>query len=644
MALDLLAPQGSQDALRQNYIHQLKQTIGAYHPANIFIGEALQNALDAIRMVKSGPKSLKVEIDFTERRVTVRDSGRGFPNKPALLFLGGGDKLELRLAGMVGVGLKVVLFSSRDFCIRARDAQGKLRVDIRDAYRFSETDPPELVLPGGGDLLPEDPEDYFPAGTGTELSYTFPPKPEDRDGVPEQYLRDVLERCLRDIRPPNYEKSLDNAVEKGFPNRLSALIASDLRRFTYVGMTTAIPELADLEIDVAVKASESSLGPAAPYADGVYDFTFQVKPTYLTVEDTLNWAKPKKPVVRRDALGDGGANLTKQDMAFNVLRFTTPDEYKALLVNARGTFTADLDRYERLLFPKLESVVLTIGRIPHFNEFLPGGSQRVISSRGVVTGHQIAIESGRNQQYVRCFDIVLNVDGDLNYGKTHLTDTHLVANVKRFVNDAFAATISNAAQNLVGKIKTGDTTKAQFWSRDDLGVEPLSQKKVPNDENDVIALFFELTGMGYFQEFVWYGLSSMDPYDGRALLLIGDDSEKERLRNSPSDSDLKKIEFKMRGVSIARDFDREEKRVDEVDLVICYEIGGAPPVNSFQVVDFEESTLYQEGKPIPTGVKHVLYDTQSSYEVPMLALQDFIIETFPPDQPPDIPAEVIDSD
>ena len=92
------------------------------------------------------------------------------------------------------------------------------------------------------------------------------------------------------------------------------------------------------------------------------------------------------------------------------------------------------------------------------------------------------------------------------------------------------------------------------------------------------------------------------------------------------------------------DVDREEKRVDEVDLVICYEIGGTPPVNSFQVVDTENSTLYRDGKPILAGVKHVLYDTQSSFEVPMLNLQDFIAETFPPDLPPNIPDDVVDTD
>src|SRR4051794_16387373 len=107
MPLDLLTPLGATEQLRRNYIHQLRQTINAYLPAYIFVGEALQNALDAIRRT-DGQTSHKIQItmDFNDRRVTIRDTGRGFPDQPALLFLGDGDKKGRGLAGMVGVGLK----------------------------------------------------------------------------------------------------------------------------------------------------------------------------------------------------------------------------------------------------------------------------------------------------------------------------------------------------------------------------------------------------------------------------------------------------------------------------------------------------------------------------------------------------------
>ena len=54
VTMDLLTPLGAEQQMRQNYIHQLNETVGAYSPTYIFIGEALQNALDAVREVGSG--------------------------------------------------------------------------------------------------------------------------------------------------------------------------------------------------------------------------------------------------------------------------------------------------------------------------------------------------------------------------------------------------------------------------------------------------------------------------------------------------------------------------------------------------------------------------------------------------------------
>jgi len=78
VTMDLLAPLGAEQQLRENYVHQLRRTIDAYLPTYIFIGEALQNALDAVREVGSGEMKISVTLDFDARRVTVRDTGIGF--------------------------------------------------------------------------------------------------------------------------------------------------------------------------------------------------------------------------------------------------------------------------------------------------------------------------------------------------------------------------------------------------------------------------------------------------------------------------------------------------------------------------------------------------------------------------------------
>lgn len=637
MPLDLLAPLGAAELLRLNYIHQLRQTINAYLPSYIFVGEALQNALDAVRDGGPGNHRIEVVMDFDARSVSVRDSGPGFPDKPNLLFLGGGEKQGRRLAGMVGVGLKVVLFSSERFSLRSTNADKSLKVEIEGAHRYGDSPPPTITLPDPTHL-PVDPAPAITTGTGTIMEYRFPAGTGNTAGVPEQYLRDVLDDSFTGATP-DFHESLDNAVaKKEFPSRLAALIASHLRRFLYLGSTVERDEFGKLTVEVTVKGSAGSLGPLADLADGKSAVTFEVPPRYFTVDTSLGWATPPKPVLQSNPLGDGGSNLTKTKLGFNRTVYSSPDEFKLLLTNARGRVSPQFSEYETKLFPKLESVTVTIGRIPQFNAYLPGGSQRVISSRGVVTQHSIEISSGQNQQYVRCVDLVVEVDADLNYGKTLLTDMHLVSNVRRFINDAYGATLQNAARNYVGTIRTATPDPVPFWGRARLtDAGTLTAATVPYDENDVIALCFELCGRGVIDWIRWFGLSSWDRYDARAVLKR--ESDRDDLLDDPRETDLRVVEFKLRGASIARDFDRDEKVISDVDLVICYEIG-ASPIDAFQVVPWDNSTLHQNGvEPYP-GVDSVLLDTVSGQEVQILALTNLLepdIVEDPPTLPDDVP-------
>ena len=641
MPLDLLSPLGAEEQLRQNYIHQLRQTINAYLPAYIFVGEALQNALDAVRDGGAGNHQIKVRMDFDERTVSVRDSGPGFPDKPGLLFLGGGEKQGRGLAGMVGVGLKVILFSSDEFTLQATNDDKSLRVDITDAHRYSEKPPPSLALPDSSQL-PVDSDPAIATGTGTLVEYRFPRNPSSGPGIPERYLRDVKDDCFAGTTP-KFSEALANAVKKGtYPSRLAALIASHLRRFSYVGSTVARPEFSRLTIEVTIRGSVQALGDLADLADGKTEVTFKVSPTYHTVADALSWAPAPKPVPQALPLGDGGTNLSRTALGFNRTEYSTHDELELLLVNARGRKSDQLEVFHEKLFPKLNSVTLTIGRIPQFDKYCPGGSRRVISARGVVTQHRLEVLSGQNQQYVRCFDAVVDVDADLNYGKTLLTDMHLVSNVQKFINEAYRLTIQNACRNYVGTQRTDDRRPSPFWSRERLDDHdgPLTIATVPYDENDVIALFFELAGRGIAKDFLWFGLSSYDTYDGRAVIRRQFD-EPDPLMN-PQETDLKTVEFKLRGASIARDFDRDEKSIDNVDLIICYELGKSP-VAVYQIVDWENSTAARNGvEPFPF-VRAVLFDSVTGREVQMLALQDVL----DPDivaEPPELPEDVRDSE
>src|SRR5580658_4775355 len=233
MSRDLLNP----TAFQANYMHQLRQTINAYSPAHIVLGEGLQNAIDEVAEAPGARHTIEVDLDFDERSVLIRDSGRGFPNNPDLLYLGGGTKYGKRLGGLVGVGLKVVLFSSSSFRLRSRPAQAgsaPFAVEITDAYRFDDDlTPPTLTVPDSfaGDASPLD-------TSGTELSCRFPSTGDG--GVMSSWSRLLLEVCLPGGIDSPFGKTLESGRDQGmFPNRLAGLLAAYLRRYTYAGNVRA---------------------------------------------------------------------------------------------------------------------------------------------------------------------------------------------------------------------------------------------------------------------------------------------------------------------------------------------------------------------------------------------------------------------
>ena len=160
---------------------------------------------------------------------------------------------------MVGVGLKVVLFSSDEFTLQATNADKSLRVAFADAHRYSEESPPDLGLPDPSQL-PLDPNPAIAIGTGTLVEYRFPQGPDGGPGIPELYLRDVKDGCFAGTTPDFSDAITDAAKADIYPSRLAALIASHLRRFSYLGSTVARREFSRLTIEVTVKGSGVSPG------------------------------------------------------------------------------------------------------------------------------------------------------------------------------------------------------------------------------------------------------------------------------------------------------------------------------------------------------------------------------------------------
>jgi hypothetical protein len=616
IAVDLLNPP---DAFRENYLHQLQQTIDAYSIPLRVLGEPLQNAIDAAEETASEKGHIRVSIDFDKSVISVADNGPGFPQNPSLLFLGGTGKLGKPQRGRVGVGIKVTIYSSKHFTLRARTADGAWRIEIKGANKFQEIK--QLPIE-----TTEDPKPLEQPGTLVE--YALPP----------ELVRAMVSEIVQSSLPEGSEGGFGKTIQlpkSPYPSAFAALLTAFLRRYTYLGDVLPLIDKKRVKKDLTVEIAIHCSDPASAFGPGVGALfgkpgtqAFTVPAAYLTAAETVTWAPKgfKKPEIYNDTLGDGGNKLERTD-GFNHLIITTPEEYKALLVNKRGRInTSHLPEYEKLLFPKINGIVLTIGRIPDFDTYLPGGSARLISANGVVTAHDVNPVSGRNQEYVRCLDLTIDVDAELNYGKTQLTDMQLVNRIRRFVNDAYAAVLQNAAGNWVGKMPAPEEEEEQIHvQRPELGVEALIQRKEPACENDVIALFFELAGRGYFPDYQIFGLSSYDRYDGKAAILREAD-EPEKVFNPQDDSKLRNIEFKLHAGEVIRDFERGQKYANEIALVIAWQEGETDS-KEYKIYDVQHSEAYKASpKRVFPRVTKYIYDAKQGTEVQIVLLQQVVGE------------------
>jgi hypothetical protein len=622
--VDLLNPA---DFFRANYVHQLRQTIAAYSASMITLGEALQNAIDAVcQQPRPQVGMISVKVDFDEETVIVRDNGVGFPPDLPLLYLGGSLKKGQKTKGQIGVGIKVTMFSSEYFCVRSNTEEQAWKVEINDAYKFENLQ--SLPVP---DPLPKDLDPL--ESRGTEVIYRFP-KADEGESYLDHFVTEVLNTCLPRNMDSEFGKTV-TTLPTGFPSPFSAMLASFLRRYSYVGDVLAAlnrqhryPD-GRLQIEVIIRCSnpEEHFGHEAGTLFGdERTQAFLVEPSYLCVHDTLEWVPEgkKAPRIFEDKLGRGGTNLQRTD-GFNVLLFNSPEDYESLLVNKRGQLPPNIDKYQKQLFPGINGILLTIGRIPEFERYLPGGSRRVISCNGVVTSHDIDLTRGRNQEYVRCFDLVIDLDAELNYGKTQLTNMHLVKWVRDYINEAYVRVIQNAAGAWVGRIpSSGDEDTEVFVGRENLGLPDYISRKVPRDENDVIGLFFEMAGRGLFPGYRVFGLSQKARYDGKAAILREVDDE--TVLEPTDDTKLRVIEFKLLVKEVIRDFERDQKDARDIDLVIAWDLGEYER-GDYAIYDIDQSSAYQDSpKRVFPRVTKYIYDSRQGSEVQVLLLKEVVAE------------------
>ena len=142
---------------------------------------------------------------------------------------------------------------------------------------------------------------------------------------------------------------------------------------------------------------------------------------------------------------------------------------------------------------------------------------------------------------------------------------------------------------------------------------------MPRDENDVIALFFELIGRGYIQGYQSFGLSQRDQYDGR--FLIHRSGDKKPPKEPQDDRQLSAIEFKITASQLIQDLERENKDPTELKLLIAWDEGSSNS-DQFGFADIEHSAYFPER--VYNGVTRYIQNTKSGAQIQVLLLKSIL--------------------
>ncbi len=170
---------------------------------------------------------------------------------------------------------------------------------------------------------------------------------------------------------------------------------------------------------------------------------------------------------------------------------------------------------------------------------------------------------------------------------------------------------------------TMDEKIEKFVNAPELGFEKLSFKKIPQNEQDTIALFHELIGKDILLGYQVLGLSySQDQYDAVIKYSLSDnkdsvyDEKKVPLGISATHFKKKSIltkpknlEFKKYLSELINDFDAGTKLFAQIKYVVCWDIGDT---NTFKESDYSLEELnenHTEDKRMYYGVTHHLYTT-----------------------------------
>jgi hypothetical protein len=540
------------------------------------------------------------------------------PNK--LNFaLGKGTKGDLNnpnIRGEHGVGLKMVILCSDNFCLWSKTDSGQIfKAEFKDGFKFLQKEESETIENNAS-------VSEIPDGFTTTIKYSFP------KGV-ENILRPIDVRSIFKELLKKYDNvNIHNALNK--KNKLELFIEHYFRTSCYTGDVNRIfdnKKPAKIEVIIVKDASIADDQLNKYYSSALIEYWISPKIISFPAKywDPSEWfPEPSKRGYRlNNQLFSFNPSIKTPDQMW-LLKLTTLSEIKYLLNNPHLKQKYPDDYFDDLISHKIRGIYLVIAPASQarFNikEVMLGEPDQIISADGVITTNQIRTpKRGKNQNYLNNIHFVINVADRVNYGKQGVKNPTLLSKLYEFFEDIYVNKLVELASSVAGKNPAGSPFSIPEISLINLPKildSDLSIKRIPIIENTLIALTHELIALGRIKGIETYQLHSSAQYDCKGIL------HSKGVSFVPTrNEDLHSFEYKIKLSALIDEFENGVKDLNDLKLIIVWENDLVSQMTKYTLLDIEYSS-YE--KMDVTGVTTVLRNVETGHEAPLLIVKDHV--------------------
>jgi hypothetical protein len=612
--------------------HSVEKTVETYPNEWIVIHEALQNALDAIQRSGKSEGSIKIDLDLDKERVTIEDNGEGFPCDTNLFGFGASNKdpADHKLGGEIGVGLKTIIACTKDFELWAtciHEGTGALRkwhCVIKDGYEYLRELKEDI------DLNYDDPVDASKEEpTGTKITYSFP---EDQKRIfgflmEQIYYGYFSPKRIHDDLAKDVKDKFKLAMEHYFRTTGYAANVNNL-----LSVNSTVPVKVTINIYCGTK-SLSQLPLEFREVLKINPLSITFKNTYWDAEEAVNRSSKPRPFpigypTKTPFPGEGGFIGTYSGHYIYVQKFNDWNEIQKMLKNPKMRYPTDASYFKTYFEKYVDGIYLVIGSREILRKFLLDFPRsRFIAASGIPSAHDIQTPTDvGGLGFINNLCFIINVKQKLTYGKQTIKNPWLLKRVHEFFRDAFRSTLIHSAECISGNVPEAPPppplSPTEVISRSDLLLPQSQIKKIPQEEVELIALFFELIGRGCIVDYETWALFRIGLYDGKMVIRYEGTSG-----NVPhSDRDLSNVEFKVLLGDLIDDFDAGRKIATDLNLIIIWEddFDSSYPKGhiNYEIIPAENSTILKEH-----GLHHVnkcLRDRRTGMEIPILEIKQVV--------------------